>query len=654
MCGLSGYFRAEALASAEMESVLSHMIAQLAHRGPDAEGRWCDPAAGIALGHRRLSVVDLSPAGAQPMRSHDGRFVIVYNGEIYNTQDVRTALDADAAIAWRGHSDTEVLIEAVVRWGLEATLRRLEGMFAFALWDCEAQVLHLARDRFGEKPLYYGVCGSSLVFASELKALRAYPGYRPEIDRTALGEYLRFGYVPAPRSIYRDTHKLPAGCFLSLRRDTIAADLPAPTPYWSAEAAALSARERPYRGSEDEAVEELDGLLRQVVGSRMQADVPLGALLSGGIDSSTVVALMQAQRGDRVRTFCIGSREPGFDEAEHARAVAKHLGTDHTELYVQASDGLAIVPRLPELYDEPFADSSQIPTFLVSQLARRQVTVALSGDAGDELFGGYNRYLHGERLWRRLVGIPRGLRSLGARGITAASPATLDRAFARLGRWAPGDLAAGRAGDKLHKLAGFLSADSESELHGRMLSYWPEPDAVVKNAQMPRSPAQAVLPGWRFAERAMLADTQQYLPDDILAKVDRASMGVSLEARVPFLDTRVFDLAWRLPMAMKIADGRGKQVLRRVLYRYVPPAIVDRPKQGFAVPVGQWLRAELREWAEALIAPERLQREGYFHPEPIQRCWQEHQSGKRNWDTRLWSVLMFQAWLEHQQTEARA
>lgn len=654
MCGIAGFVTLR-LTPDEAGQRVRAMTDRIAHRGPDADGHWLDAASGVALGHRRLSIVDLSPAGAQPMLSHDGRYVIVYNGEIYNHHDLRRDLDATRMRTWRGHSDTEVLLEAIAAWGLETTLRRADGMFAFALYDLQAQVLHLARDRFGEKPLYYGRVGQALVFASELKALRTFPGFDAGVDRESLAQFLRYGYVPAPRSIYTGISKLPAGSVLSIPTPGAATDLPTPSVWWSAVHTALTARAAPFTGTHVQAVDELEALLRDAVGRRMEADVPLGALLSGGIDSSTVVALMQSQRTDRVRTFSIGSTQPGYDEAVHARAVADHLGTDHTELYVTAADALAVIPGLPGLYDEPFADSSQVPTFLVSQLARRHVTVALSGDAGDEVFGGYNRYFHGAAVWRRLGKLPRPLRSLAAGVATAISPSGLDRIVAAMGGLAPRELAGGRAGEKLHKLAGLLPAADQAAFHRALLSYWPDPSRVVRGAtdQATADPLAGAT-DLTFAERAMLLDTVNYLPDDILAKVDRASMGVSLEARVPLLDHRVFEFAWRLPMAMKIKGNQGKQVLRDVLYRHVPADIIDRPKQGFAVPIGQWLRGELRDWAEALLDAGRLEREGYFDPAPIRRCWQEHLAGQRNWDTRLWTLLMFQDWLEAQGREAAA
>lgn len=653
MCGIAGFLLPNSVLPRDANALLLSTLDTLAYRGPDGSGIWLDDTVGITLGHRRLSVIDLSPAGAQPMHSHDGRFVVAFNGEIYNHHGLRKKLEAASVGGWRGHSDTEVLLEAVAHWGLSAALNRFDGMFAFALWDRRDRVLHLARDRFGEKPLYYGWVNDALVFASELKALRLYPGFQSDLNRLALAEFLRYGYVPSPMSIYQGIYKLPAGHFLSYPLPVTPGLALAPVPYWSAVDAALAARRAPFDGNFAEAVAALETLLGDAVALRMEADVPLGALLSGGIDSSTVVALMQSRRSDRVRTFSIGSREPGYDEAGHARLIARHLGTEHTELYVEAKDALAVIPRLPTLYDEPFADSSQIPTFLVSQLARRDVTVALSGDAGDELFGGYNRYFHGPVLWRRLRWIPQPVRAGLAKLMTQWSPAAMDRGIAALGRLAPGELAGRRAGDKLHKLAGLFPARTEREFHQTLLSYWSDPASLVRSTEA----INGLDPLWTFldlpfAERAMLHDTLHYLPDDILTKVDRASMAVSLEARVPLLDVRVFEFAWRLPMAMKVQGGQGKRILRELLYRYVPAALIERPKQGFAVPIGRWLRGELREWAEALLAPARLEQEGFLYSEPIQQCWREHLSGRCNWDTRLWGVLMLQAWLETQGSDA--
>ena len=638
MCGLAGFLLPPGERT-DAPAWLDAMAKRIAHRGPDAQGVWWDPGHGVGLAHRRLSIIDLSPAGAQPMASHCGRWVLAFNGEIYNHRALRRQLESAGPIAWRGHSDTEVLLEGIAHDGLDATLERADGMFALAAYDRQARVLHLARDRFGEKPLYVGPVGEGIAFASELKALRALPGFRGGVDPAALAQFLRLGYVPAPMCIHPGIRKLLPGHVLSLHGP---GPLPASRPFWSAADAARRASADPFQGSFDEAVTELDALLRDAIGLRMEADVPLGALLSGGIDSSTVVALMQAQRSDRVRTFSIGSTEPGYDEAGHARAIAAHLGTEHTELYVSADDALALVPSLPTLYDEPFADSSQLPTYLVSRMARRHVTVALSGDAGDELFGGYNRHFHGPALWRRLAPWPAGLRRAGAALASAIPPGGYDRLVRMAGALAPRELAAGRAGEKVHKAAGLLSAANEADFHARLVSLWPEPWRLLPGASPLPLPPREDGDGWGFAERCMLHDTGHYLPDDVLAKVDRASMGVGLEVRVPLLDRRVFEFAWRLPMSFKVGSSEGKRALREVLYRHVPRELVDRPKQGFAVPIAAWLRGPLRAWAEGLLEDNRLQ--GCFDVRAVRRTWHEHLSGSRNHDARLWALLMFQAW----------
>jgi asparagine synthase (glutamine-hydrolysing) len=650
MCGIAGFWQAPDAAPADLAALARAMGDALAHRGPDDAGEWVDARAGVALAHRRLSIVDLSPEGHQPMRSAGGRYVVVFNGEIYNWRDLRAALEAEgAAPAWRGHSDTEVLLAAVEHWGLEPALRRFVGMFAFALWDGRSQALHLVRDRMGEKPLYYGWAGRTLVFGSELKALCAFPGFRRDIDADALALYLRYGCVPAPHSIFTGARKLLPGTILTLGQQDFAARRPQLQPYWTLAGAAADGMRTVSRGAARELVGELDKALRVAVAGQMVADVPLGAFLSGGIDSSTVVALMQAQSSRPVRSFSIGFSEADYDEAVHARRVAQHLGTDHTELYVTPRDALAVVPALPVMYDEPFADSSQVPTFLVSRLARQAVTVSLSGDAGDELFGGYNRHRWGRRLRRWLGWAPGPLRRGIAAGIAHRSPADWDLVFDRFGGLLPRGLRYRAAGDKLHKLAGLLGADSDEMLYQRLVSYWP--DGVAR-----REAGYPVPPGWiaygtpsslrSLPERMMYLDGLGYLPDDILVKVDRAAMSVGLETRVPMLDHRVVELAWRLPLHMKLRGGQGKWLLRQVLYRYVPRALIERPKQGFGMPLDSWLRGPLRDWAEALLDERRLAREGFLQPAPIRQRWEEHLSGARNWQHHLWIVLMFQAWLD--------
>ncbi len=654
MCGIAGLYAARSPGLAN-KPALTRMLDVLYHRGPDSEGVWTDPEAGIGFGQRRLAVIDLSPAGLQPMESVGGRWVINYNGEIFNYLEVRAELEAcGGAPNWRGHSDTEVLVEAVAHWGLEGALERIEGQFAIALWDRQERRLHLIRDRFGEKPLYYGWVGGALAFGSELKALRTLPGFPTAMDPEALSSFLRYGYVPHPWSIWQGILKLPPGGRISFGPEDAPGELPTPVRYWDPDQAILSALENPWTGGEAEAVEALDVLLNETVGTRMISDVPLGALLSGGVDSSAIVAQMVA-RGGKVKTYTIGFDEPGFNEAEHAKAVAAHLGTDHTEHYVTAADCLAVVPKLPALYDEPFADASQIPTYLVSRLARREVTVALSGDAGDEIFGGYNRYFHGARLWDRVGGLPRPLRAAGAGALRSLSPDGWNRVTGALASVLPAELTGGRAGEKAHKFAGVLGAADQDDYHMGLLSQWSHPEAVARRGgrglRIPedRQPPQQLV---GFARRAMAVDTRNYLPDDVLAKVDRAAMGVSLEARAPFLDRKVLDFAWRLPMEMKIAGGGGKQILRKVLDRHVPRALIERPKQGFAVPIGRWLRSDLRDWAECLISVEALNREGLFNPGPVRAAWDEHISGRRDHDLRLWSVLTAQAWAQAQREPA--
>jgi len=627
------------------------MAAVLHHRGPDDSGMWADGAAGIALAHRRLSILDLSPSGHQPMVSPSGRFVIVFNGEIYNHLSLR---QERGELPWRGHSDTETLLAGFEAWGVEATLQKTVGMFAIALWDREDRSLYLARDRMGEKPLYYGWQKNCFLFGSELKALKVHPAFEGEIDRDALTLLLRHNYVPAPHTIYKDIHKLLPGTmirFSAVDGKTVVGDVP--KPYWSMRSAVDNSLADPFVGRDHEAVTSLEARLKQSIGLQMIADVPLGAFLSGGVDSSTVVALMQAQSSRPVKTFTIGFEEEGYNEAVYARAVAKHLGTDHTELYVSSDETRAVIPRLPTLYDEPFSDSSQIPTFLVSKMARQHVTVALSGDGGDELFGGYNRYSLMSTIWRYVRRVPRGVRHAAVLAIQALPPETWNRVCDPLARMLPKHLRAVQLGDKVYKLAEILEcADPEAIYYG-LLSHWRQPANVVIGANEPDTVltdprASKGLPD--IEQYMMYLDTVSYLPDDILVKMDRAAMGASLETRVPFLDHHVVEFAWRLPLSMKIRNGQGKWILRQVLDKYVPKALIDRPKMGFGVPIGSWLRSPLREWAEELLGEERLRREGYFNPAPVRRKWNEHLSGKRNWQYHLWDVLMFQAWLEHQKS----
>ena len=698
MCGFSGFLTTDATVLTRVESAATKMALAIQHRGPDDAGVWADASAGIALGFRRLSILDLSSAGRQPMHSASGRFVMTFNGEIYNHADLRDLLSSfqlsTHARPWRGHSDSETLLACFEAWGLEETLKKSVGMFAIALWDTQTHTLHLARDRFGEKPLYYGwattlsTAAPAFVFGSELKALRAYPGFANPVSREALALYMRFTYVPAPYSIYQNIFKLEPGCMLSINSDFStninsalpqASNLPdvAQVPsmlnsplrppalqgglriqrWWSL-ASVVEAGAQNQITSEEVAIETLEQCLKEAVQVQSLADVPLGAFLSGGVDSSCIVALMQSQASSPVKTFTVGFEEAGFDESPHARAVAEHLGTEHNELFVSAKQAQAVIADLPNMYDEPFADSSQIPTHLVCKAARQQVTVALSGDAGDELFGGYNRYFWGPRIWNRLGWLPYPARQALGNVIKALPTGGWDALSRPINALLPASKNFVRAGDRAHKLAARLGGvNNLDDLYNSLVSEWQDPAQVVKgnswdlgvNLQVPASMLTDPLPAIGAEQqqlRMMYRDTMTYLPDDILCKVDRAAMATSLETRVPFLDHRVAELAWRLPLNMKIRNGQGKWALRQVLYKYVPKELIDRPKAGFAIPVGQWLRGPLRDWAEALLDEKRLEVEGYFYPKPIRDKWSQHLTGRFDHTPSLWAVLMFQSWLE--------
>lgn len=646
MCGIGGFLMQEAKGEF-FETTLRRMGDAIAHRGPDDATIWHESEAGIGLAHRRLAIIDLSPAGRQPMASASGAYVLAYNGEIYNHLDIREALEeVGQAPNWRGHSDTETLLAAIEAWGLSAALTRCVGMFAVALWDKRARTLTLARDRLGEKPLYYGWQGGAFLFASELKAFKAYPGFASEVDRHALTLLLRHNYIPAPYSIYAGVRKLEPGHLMTV---SLAGGTREPTAYWSAADMMAKGVRSPSDASPDELVDGLEKLLLSAVGGQMMSDVPLGAFLSGGVDSSTVVALMQQLSAKPIKTFTIGFGEDGHNEAPYAKIVADHLGTDHTELYVGAADALAVIPRLPAMYDEPFADSSQIPTFLVSQLAGQHVTVSLSGDGGDELFAGYNRYTLTQQLWGKIKRLPAPVRSAIANGLLTVPAQRWNSLAGPLTGMLPASLRQANIGDKLHKGANVLGAADLDELYHGLISLWTEPSDVVLGAREPETPLTKLpeaLQEVTGVERMMALDSITYLPDDILAKVDRAAMSVSLETRVPLLDHRVFEYAWRMPFAVKSRQGRTKWPLRQVLYKHVPRDLIERPKAGFAIPIDQWLRAPLRDWAEGQLNEARIRREGYFDPEPIRTRWKEHLSGRRNWGAHLWTVLMFQAWLE--------
>jgi asparagine synthase (glutamine-hydrolysing) len=665
VCGIAGVFDpAGATSSQELGDLATTMASTMVHRGPDDDGVWVDGDAGVALSFRRLAIVDLSSAGHQPMTSPSGRYTIVFNGEIYNYRDLRKALPA--TIQLRGHSDTEVLLATMDERGVHDALQATNGMFAVAVFDRQTRRLHLARDRIGEKPLYYGWAGRHLVFGSELKALRAHPQLRRTIDRGALALYLRYTFVPAPHTIYEGLRKLLPGTTVTFEADhTTPGDLPEPQPYWRLDQAVHAGATEPFAGSRDEATDRLHELLLDAAGLRMTADVPVGAFLSGGVDSSLVVALMQAaQPSAKVRTFTVAMPDLAFDESAAAAAVAHHLGTEHTTVELSPDEALAVVPRLPQIYDEPFADPSQIPSFLVARAARQHMTVALTGDGGDEAFAGYNRYVLGSTAWRQLHRLPPSLRSGLRRGVLTLSPARADSIMRRLEPVLPQRLRMRNPGDKLQKLARLLDAaatatDPSDPTHGADLLYktlvseWPDPTSLALGATEPPTFAQTGFPDSAafpatlgVVERMMFLDQRGVLPDGMLTKVDRATMATSLESRLPLLDHRVVELAWSLPIEWNLHDGRGKQLLRTVLDRYVPRELIDRPKMGFDPPIGEWLRGPLRGWAEDLLDQQHLDAAGWLDPAPIRERWQEHQDRRRNWDYALWTVLQFQAWLE--------
>ena len=640
MCGIAGlYDTAPGAGGPELLRVAEAMNRAIAHRGPDDEGVWQDPDVPLVLAQRRLSIIDLSAEGHQPKESHSGRYMTVYNGEIYNFPALRSELES-AGVKFRGHSDTEVMLSGFDVWGIDRTLQKLNGMFALVIWDRRERMLHLVRDRIGKKPLYVGWAASALVFGSELKALRAHPRFSASVSRQAAALYMRYAYVPAPFSIYEDVWQLPAACRMVLRPSELRAgeDLkPLITQYWSHPRMVEAARDRPAPKSDREAVDGLEAVLQEAVRRRMISDVPLGAFLSGGIDSSVVVALMQKVSDRPVKTFSIGFDDRSYNEAAHARSVADHLGTDHHEMIMRPADALAVVPQIPEIYDEPFADPSQIPTFLVAKMARQQVTVALTGDGGDEMLAGYHRYALVPELWKRTGWMPHAMRVAAARAIRVLPADLMNRAVPVLPRF----------GDKLQKAADLLEQDNAFDVYRRLVANWRRPEELVIGGSEPLIPLTREewrARGLNFTEGLMYGDLVSYLPDDILVKVDRASMAVALEARAPLLDVNVFAYCWSLPLAFKIRNGKGKWALRELLARYMPRALFERPKQGFGMPVAEWLRADLRGWAEDLLAPERLRREGYLNASIVLRAWTEHLEGSRNHATRLWCVLMFQAW----------
>lgn len=637
MCGIAGFLNSHTSTSFE---TAQNIAKQLHHRGPDDFGIWQDTTFGLSLIHTRLSILDLSPAGHQPMISMSSRYIITFNGEIYNHLTLRKELQLEGFLAWKGHSDTETLLACFEAWGVEKTLQKMVGMFALSLWDTQKKLLYLARDRMGEKPLYYGLQNGVFMFGSELKALKAHPAFQGEIERDSIALQLRYNYIPEPRSIYRGIYKLQTGTYATVRPNSTDISI---TSYWKLQDHIQS---NPNIVPE-EAIIHLESLLKKSIQDQMFSDVPLGAFLSGGVDSSLVTAIMQAQSSTPIKTFTIGFDQAGYNEAEFAKAVAKYLRTEHTELYVTDQDALNVVPMLSSLYDEPFSDSSQIPTFLVSQMTKQHVTVALSGDGADELFGGYNRYLWADALWKRFKHIPLSARK-GIYSLATKASAEKMNVFFESFPILPKRLRHNNIGDKLHKLAALLPSSSHEELYLALISHWADAEQIVIGGSTTShlharfDEAQNL----SFTEQMMYTDATTYLCCDILTKVDRAAMGVSLETRAPFLDHRIVEAAWQLPLSLKIKNGNGKWILRQILYKYVPQELIERPKMGFGAPIGTWLRGPLRDWAETLLNEDRLKQEGFFYTAPIRKKWKEHITETHNWQYDLWDVLMFQSWLE--------
>ena len=647
MCGICGFVditnRYDQL---NRQKIISEMTNTLIHRGPDDKGNWHNIERGVSLGHRRLSIVDLSAHGHQPMLSNSGRYAIVFNGEIYNHLSLRKELQSSGVkISWRGHSDTETLLACIDVWGIEKSVQKSSGMFAIAIFDNKENNLFLVRDRMGEKPLYYGFQNRVFLFASELKAINKHPDSIRDIDRNVLALQFRYSYIPAPYSIYQGIKKLKAGTILKVnlnKSNIIKEILDEPKTYWSLEEVAINAQKNIYTGNSIEAIDDLADLLGKSVNEQMVADVPLGAFLSGGVDSSLIVSLMQSQSSLPIDTFTIGFSEDEYNEAIFAKKIAKHLGTKHTELYVSSNDAMSVIDKLPQIYDEPFSDSSQIPAYLISQMTRKNVSVSLSGDAGDELFGGYNRYLWTRKIWSRIKFMPISLRKFISYGMTSIPPLIWNKILKQI-------LDSPMPGDKVHKLSTILTANSAEDCYFNLISHWNNANDIVIGAtgiSVPVNDSKNYLNFDSIEQNMMHLDAISYLPDDILAKIDRAAMSVSLETRVPFLNHHVVEFANRLPLSMKIKDGKSKWILRQLLDQYVPRELIERPKMGFAVPIDMWLRGPLRDWAESLLGESRLKKEGFLNYEPIRRKWIEHLSGRRNWQYHLWDILMFQAWLE--------
>jgi asparagine synthase (glutamine-hydrolysing) len=646
MCGITGIYHPYGFNAAENRLMIKGMVDHLNHRGPDDWGEWVDGEAGIALGHKRLSIIDVSSKGHQPMISKSGRYVLIFNGEIYNHLSLRKELESLSIVHWRGHSDTETLLFCVEQWGIEKVLKKTVGMFAIALWDRQEGLLTLARDRMGEKPLYYGWQDGTLLFGSELKALKAHPSFRNEIDTNVLTLYLRHNYIPAPYSIYKDIFKLLPGTFLQISEQRNKGDLPQPIQFWSLKHVAERGLIDPFIGSDAEAITELESCLNQAVSLQRIADVPLGGFLSGGVDSSMIVALMQAQSNRPVKTFTIGFNESIYNEAEHGKAVAQHLGTDHTELYVTPRKAMEVISKLPTLYDEPFGDSSQIPMFLVAQLTKKHVTVALSGDGGDEIFGGYDRYKRTQIIRTLQQKIPPSIRKVIIAMICRLPKGGIDYISSLL--FPVRDQIP--LSERMQRLSKLLSLESMELFYRASISHWKDPGNMIKNGVEPPTiftDSKQQLNQGNIYDHMMYNDAVSYLPDDILTKVDRAGMGVSLETRIPLLDHRLLEFAWRLPLEKKIRNDESKWILRQVLYKYVPKSLIERPKMGFGVPVDQWVRGPLKDWAESLLSERSLIETNFFNVKQIRKCWIEHLSGKYNHRDAIWGILMFQQWYTH-------
>ncbi len=643
MCGIAGFHSNLNLSEQDLRVVAHHMVGRLEHRGPDDEGVWTDQKSGLALAHRRLSIVDLTTAGHQPMVSRCGRFVMVFNGEIYNHEAIRQEIEClhNGSYSWLSRSDTETLLVAISVWGFRQTLCKAIGMFSIAVWDRDDEILYLARDRFGEKPLYFGFHDGAFLFASELKAMRAYPGFRGQVDRGALSIYLDRGMIPAPYSIYQGISKLMPGTFLGISSsDMLHQHLSEPTQYWSLSEVALHGQVNQFQGGPRESEDELERLLKQSLASQVMADVPVGAFLSGGIDSSIIVSLMQHQSIKPINTFTIGFPEGEYDESGYARSIASYLGTDHSELFVNTKQLLDVIPSLPKIYDEPFADASQIPTFLIAKLASTKVKVCLTGDGGDELFGGYNRYIKGPNLWKGFKLLPYPLRKRLARIVKSTPSYLLGEIFAKLGTFK-------MLSNNMSKFSELMLAKDVNEIYCSLVNQWENSAGVVVGSPVMRGSRNQKLDIdlKDIEHKMMFMDAGSYLSDDLLVKLDRAAMASSLETRAPMLDVRLVEFAWSLPLAAKIGGGRGKLILRQVLDRYLPTALVDRPKAGFSVPLGSWLRGPLKEWAEELLNPKLLKSQNFFNVDEISRKWSEHLSNKRDWSSQIWCILMFQAWL---------